>query len=171
MKKKKIKKGNKIKTKEWEGGDDCEICRAMESGEADSLEGLKAAFDRANKKGSKVGGALIPIKIDQGVAGEFDLFILQKEVEEDVVEMLKECGSRFSLEDVKVAIYNEEESDDMMKVVAMFDRGGEQYELQDILNLVTDAWNYFPHKALNGLSPSEMLKNADKKNGKNRENN
>ncbi len=44
-----------------------------------------------------------------------------------------------------------------MKVVAMFDRGGDASELSNVLELVTDAWNYFPHKALNGLSPAEKL--------------
>ena len=71
--------------------------------------------------------------------------------------MLKETESNFSLEDVKNAIYHEEDNDDMMKVVAMFDRGGDASELSNILELATDAWNYFPHKILNGLSPAEKL--------------
>ena len=69
--------------------------------------------------------------------------------------MLKETESDFSLGDVKDMIYNEEEQDDMMKVVAMFDRGGDASELSNILELITDAWNYFPHKALGGISPAE----------------
>ncbi len=56
---------------------------------------------------------------------------------------------------VKDAIFNEEETDDMMKVVAMFDRDGDASELSNILELVSDAWNYFPHKLLNGFSPAE----------------
>ena len=71
--------------------------------------------------------------------------------------MLEETGSIFSLQDVKDAIFNEEDHDDMMKVVVMFDRGGDASELSNILELVTDAWNYFPHKILNGLSPAEKL--------------
>ena len=43
----------------------------------------------------------------------------------------------------------------MMKVVAMFDRGGDASELENVLELVSDAWNYFPHKALGGLSPAD----------------
>jgi len=81
----------------------------------------------------------------------------RKEIEQEVKEMLKETESDFSLEHVKDAIYNEEETDDMMKVVAMFDRGGDASELENILELATDAWNYFPHKALNGLSPAERI--------------
>lgn len=80
----------------------------------------------------------------------------RQEIEEDLMEMLRLTESDFSLQHVKDAIFYEEESDDMMKVVAMFDRGGDASELSNILELVTDAWNYFPHKALDGKSPREM---------------
>jgi hypothetical protein len=45
----------------------------------------------------------------------------------------------------------------MMKVVAMFDRGGNVSEPSNIPELVTDAWNYFPHQVLGAISPLEML--------------
>jgi len=91
----------------------------------------------------------------------------QKDIEQEIVDMLKETDptslklrrgkEQFTLDHVRDAIYNEEDNDDMMKVVAMFDRGGDASELSNVLELVTDAWNYFPHKALNGLSPAEKL--------------
>lgn len=81
----------------------------------------------------------------------------KKEIEKELIDLLKEHKSPFSLEDIKEIIYNEEESDDLMKVVRIFDRGGDVGELQNILDLATDAWNYFPHKALGGLSPQEMI--------------
>src|SRR3989344_6090183 len=90
----------------------------------------------------------------------------KKEIEQELVRMLKKTKSHFSLQNVKDAIFNEEDTDDMMKVVAMFDRGGDASELDNILDLVTDAWNYFPHKILNGLSPAEKMleyKNRTKK--------
>ncbi|MFA5000742.1 MAG: hypothetical protein WC531_00735 [Candidatus Paceibacterota bacterium] len=80
----------------------------------------------------------------------------QKEIEQELVEMLEKTKSDFILEDIKDAIFHEEETDDMMKIVAMFDRGGDASELSNILELVTDAWNYFPHQALGGLSPAEQ---------------
>jgi Ran GTPase-activating protein (RanGAP) involved in mRNA processing and transport len=80
----------------------------------------------------------------------------RKELKQELVDMLKETESDFTLDHIRDAIYHEEDNDDMMKVVAMFDRGGDASEMSDILELVTDAWNYFPHKALNGLSPAEM---------------
>ena len=86
-----------------------------------------------------------------------EILIKRKEIEEELDSMLRETESMFSLRDVKDAIFNEEDNDDMMKVVVMFDRGGDASELSNILELVTDAWNYFPHKVLNGLSPAEKL--------------
>ncbi len=99
----------------------------------------------------------------------------RKEIEQELVDMLKETKSDFTLDHVRDAIYDEEDNDDMMKVVAMFDgfgklttgrgacppkprrRRGDASELSNVLELVTDAWNYFPHKTLNGLSPAEKL--------------
>ena len=81
----------------------------------------------------------------------------RKEIEQELVEMLKETESDFTLDHVRDAIFHEEDNDDMMKVVAMFDRGGDASELSNVLELVTDAWNYFPHKALGGISPAEMV--------------
>lgn len=36
-------------------------------------------------------------------------------------------------------------------------RRGDASELSNVLELVTDAWNYFPHKVLGGISPAEVL--------------
>ena len=81
----------------------------------------------------------------------------RKEIEQELVDMLKETESDFTLDHVRDAIYDEEDNDDMMKVVAMFDRGGDASELSNVLELVTDAWNYFPHKILGGISPAEKI--------------
>ena len=81
----------------------------------------------------------------------------RKEIEQELVDMLKETESDFALDHVRDVIYHEEDNDDMMKVVAMFDRGGDASELENVLELVTDAWNYFPHKILGGISPAEKL--------------
>ena len=80
----------------------------------------------------------------------------RKEIEQEVEEMLKQIGSDFSLEHVRDAINNEKDNDDMQKVIAMFD-DGDSMNLSNVLELVADAWNYFPHKNLNGLSPAEKL--------------
>lgn len=81
----------------------------------------------------------------------------RKEIEQDLIDMLKETNSDFSLQDIRDVIYYEEDDDDMMKIVAMFDRGGDVSELSNILELTNDAWNYFPHDILSGISPAEKI--------------
>ena len=90
----------------------------------------------------------------------------RKEIEQELVEMLKETESDFTLDHVRDAIFHEEDNDDMMKVVAVFDRGGDASELNNVLELVTDAWNYFSHEALDGISPAEKLFEYQEKKGK-----
>jgi|SRR3989339_513907 len=92
---------------------------------------------------------------------------IRKKIECELVEMLRETESYFTLGHIRDIIYHEEESDDMMKVVAMFDRGGDTSELENILELVSNAWNYFPHKVLGGISPAEkLLEYQEKRNEK-----
>ena len=81
----------------------------------------------------------------------------RQEIEQELEAMLAETGSDFTLAHIKDVIFHEEDSDDMMQVVAMFDRGGDASELDNILELVSDAWNYFPHEVLGGISPAEKL--------------
>ena len=90
----------------------------------------------------------------------------RKEIEQGLVDMLKEMGSDFTFDHVRNAIFHEEDNDDMMKVVAMFDRGGDASELSNVLELVTDAWNYFPHKILGGISPAEKVLEYKNEDGK-----
>lgn len=79
-----------------------------------------------------------------------------KEIEQEIEEMLKETGSDFSLQHIRDVIYNEEDNDDMQKIIAMFDDGN-PINLSNVIELITTAWNYFPHKILGGLSPAEKL--------------
>ena len=79
----------------------------------------------------------------------------RKEIENEIVQILKDTKSDFTLQDVKDVIYNEEDENDMMHAIEIFDRGGGTAELSNVLELINDAWNYFPHKSLNDLSPLE----------------
>ena len=80
----------------------------------------------------------------------------RKEIKEEFEELLAEHGSPFSFDHILDIIYHEEETDDMMKIVAIFDDGNPM-EMQNILELATDAWNYFPHKILGGKAPVDKL--------------
>lgn len=77
------------------------------------------------------------------------------ELEHAIDEILTETESPFKLEDVQSAILNETGPADMATVLAMFDRGGGAWEMADIQGLVAEAWDYFPHASLGGVSPAE----------------
>jgi hypothetical protein len=80
----------------------------------------------------------------------------RKEIKEEFEELLSEHDSSFSFDHILDIVYHEEETDDMMKIVAIFDRG-DPMELGNVLEVATDAWNYFPHKILGGKAPAEKL--------------
>lgn len=88
----------------------------------------------------------------------------RKEIEQELLELLEETKSDFGLDDIKEIIYNEDGQDSLTDVIAMFDRGGDVSELSNILELVNDAWNYFPHKVIGGLSPAEKILEYNNKN-------
>ena len=88
----------------------------------------------------------------------------RKEIEEELLEMLKETKSEFGLDDVREIIYNEDGQDSLTDVISMFDRGGDVSELENILEVVNDAWNYFPHKIIGGLSPAEKILEYNNRN-------
>ncbi len=88
----------------------------------------------------------------------------RKEVEMELLEYLKKTESDFDLDDIKTVIYNEESSDDLTDIVAMFDTGDMEM-MGAVLEVINDAWNYFPHKILDGLSPAEMILRHQKKGG------
>ena len=87
------------------------------------------------------------------------------ELKKELAELLKETNSVFDVEDVIDTIYEEEENDDYNHIVAMFDNGNPE-NLSNILETITDAWNYFPHMALGGLSPQEKLLEYENKHPK-----
>ncbi|MBU6389848.1 hypothetical protein KGQ71_05040 [Patescibacteria group bacterium] len=83
---------------------------------------------------------------------------MRKDLEIILRTMLKEAKSSFTLEDVKRVIYNEEGQDSLTEAIAMFDTEGlGASDLENVLEVLSDAWNYFPHKVLGGKSPKEML--------------
>jgi hypothetical protein len=92
---------------------------------------------------------------------EKEISVHRKEVEGEIIDLLKKTKSHFTLDDVKRAIFNENDTDDMQKVIAMFDDGNLE-NLSNVIETVTDAWNYFPHKILDGLSPEEKLLGYEK---------
>ena len=156
----------------WEPFDDCDICQAMSKADDEEydLSGkeLLEAFAKANKHSPtvqkpKVWDSTMNIvkEVDPNMFVD-DPDLLTKEqiainrriIEEELEELLEECNSDFNLNYIKSIIYEEEDTDDMMKIVAIFDDGDISH-ISNALELAGDAWNYFPHKVLGGLSPAE----------------
>lgn len=81
----------------------------------------------------------------------------RREIERELSSLLKKTKSDFTLEDIKEAIYEEEDMEDFQDIIAMFDTGEAFEELENILDVVNDAWNFFPHRSLGGLSPEEKI--------------
>ena len=88
----------------------------------------------------------------------------REEIEKELLDLLEETKSYFGLEDIKKIIYNEDGQDDLTKVIAMFDCGQGLSEMNEILETINDAWNYFPHKCLDNLCPMEKISEHNLKN-------
>lgn len=88
-----------------------------------------------------------------------EILIRRDELRREIKNALKSVKSHFTVSDVEQAIYEEQEPDDYSKLLMMFDTGaGDSFEmLQNNMDLLTDAWNLFPHRSINGLCPEEFL--------------
>ncbi|OGG78278.1 hypothetical protein A3A36_02925 [Candidatus Kaiserbacteria bacterium RIFCSPLOWO2_01_FULL_52_12b] len=95
--------------------------------------------------------------VEQSRSIPLEIFMKRKEIEGELENKLKEAGSDFDLEYIKQIIYEEDGTDSLTDIIMLFDTGQGADELQDVLEIVNDAWNYFPHKILDGLSPAERL--------------
>ncbi len=89
----------------------------------------------------------------------FEIEMKRKEIELDLHDLLVESNvnKKIGVEHIKRLIYEESETDDMQDILAIFDNGDID-NLSNVLETVTEAWNYFPHKTLKGLSPIEILR-------------
>lgn len=106
--------------------------------------------------------------VEQARPIPMEIYMKRREIEHELMELIKKTKNDFDMDidDVRDIIYDEEGNKDFQQLITMFDRGGDVSELSDILELMTDVWNYFPHRSLDGLSPHEKLmeyKNEQKK--------
>src|SRR3990167_3269568 len=85
----------------------------------------------------------------------------REEIENELLEYIREMKSDITLEEIQDVIYEETEVDDLNDVIRMFDMRS-PYELQNVIETLNDAWNYFPHKILDGLCPAEVFSQNQK---------
>nr|MBI5455979.1 hypothetical protein [Candidatus Levybacteria bacterium] len=79
----------------------------------------------------------------------------REETEKELLTLIQKAKSNITLEEILEIIYEETDPEDFNDIVRTFDMGS-SYELQNAIELINDAWNYFPHRVLNGLSPAEV---------------
>lgn len=79
----------------------------------------------------------------------------RRRIKEEFEERLAVIDAPFDFDYILDVIYHEDGQDDLTKIIRIFDNG-DVSELENVLELATDTWNYFPHKALGGKAPTEM---------------
>lgn len=80
----------------------------------------------------------------------------REEIERELSTLILKTKSDITLLEIQDVIYEETDLDDLNDIIRMFDMGS-PYELQNAIELLNDAWNYFPHRVLNGLCPAEIV--------------
>lgn len=81
----------------------------------------------------------------------------REEIEKELSEYIEKYNIQASFEEIKKVIHEEEDQEDLNNIISRFDLGQDMAELNDIVQIINDAWNYFPHNILDGLSPIEMI--------------
>jgi hypothetical protein len=81
----------------------------------------------------------------------------RQEIEKRFSGLIKYTGSNLGFEDIKNIIYNENGREDLQKIINSFSSVEDFNQLQELVLLTMEAWNYFPHKRLNNLSPMEKV--------------
>lgn len=98
-----------------------------------------------------------------------EILTRRKEIENKLSKLLEKTKSDFDVDDVKGIIYNEDGQDALTHAITMFDTGKGEFEIGEVLETLNDAWNYFPHRVMGGLSPIEKaleMKQISKISGK-----
>lgn len=77
-------------------------------------------------------------------------------IKNELVKQLSKIKSKTTIDDILAIIYyeNGQAADNILKITAMLTDESD-IPKQKIIDLVLNAWNNFPHKSLNGLSPAE----------------
>lgn len=66
-------------------------------------------------------------------------------------------ASNITYGDIKDIIWNEHESALTSRIAFQISEDNPKTKIEDILEIISEAWNNFPHKSLNGLAPRDMV--------------
>jgi hypothetical protein len=81
-------------------------------------------------------------------------------IERRLTELLVQSKSTSTPEHIKSIIYNESTkraSEYIADLIALFDSPQATIDLDILLPVLQDAWNYFPHRSLGGKCPAELF--------------
>lgn len=77
------------------------------------------------------------------------------------VFLTSKCAkSRLSVSDIKDIVWNENDHNLCSRLVFMIVEENPKTKLEDVMEILNDAWNNFPHKSLNGLAPRDVVERA-----------
>lgn len=65
-------------------------------------------------------------------------------------------ASNISCRDIKDIIWNEQDNTLTSRIAFQISEDNPKTKIEDILQIISEAWNNFPHRKLNGLAPRDM---------------
>jgi hypothetical protein len=87
-------------------------------------------------------------------------------VEVRLVALLLQAGSSVTLDEYKRAIFNGPDASQfsayVQEALEVFDCSDIDGANEEIVSVIQDAWNYFPHRCLNGRCPAEAMAELSK---------
>jgi hypothetical protein len=90
-----------------------------------------------------------------------DIILKRKQINDKLKYLLNSVRSKSNVKYIIDNIYSEQGNSDLPQLIAIFDTGYNTEDLQNIIDTVVEAWNYFPHKTLDGKCPAELIYNRD----------
>lgn len=132
--------------------DDHEYIEDMKPSVQKSLEMFRARLDNP---------FIFQIVANESKPVSFDILMKRKEIENELEQKLQEIKSDYTVIEIKAMIYEEDSVETLNDLFMIFDDGSIN-DISTTLEMLNDAWNYFPHRLLGGDCPQEMI---DKKQG------
>ncbi|MCG2726380.1 MAG: hypothetical protein L6420_09065 [Elusimicrobia bacterium] len=86
-----------------------------------------------------------------------DLLEKRKEIKRDITALFKKLEIKISFEELKKKLYNHNRLPDLIKDIKITTCFKDINETNKAFMLISNLWNHFPHKILNGLCPFEKL--------------
>ena len=88
----------------------------------------------------------------------FEIEEIRRMIEKNISIMLGYYQVDITLDKIKEIIFNEKDGKELNFLADYFSKKIDNIEeMNQVLQLVNDGWNYFPHKCLNGLCPMEKI--------------